>query len=129
MHRAWPDGDPLPDTEILFVDLPGADWSDSTAIDHLATQLWLLPPSQIHLVLNAAYEVPLLFAQVRAFSSLPITDLSFTHLDEENRWGKLWNLVLGTNYSVRFFSGGQNIPGHFQAATAAGLLDRQMPNK
>ena len=129
VHRAWPVGDPLPDTEIVFVDLPGVDWSDSTAIDHLATQLGLLPPSQIHLVLNAAYEVPLLFAQVRAFSSLPIADLTFTHLDEENRWGKLWNLVLGTNYSVRFFSGGQNIPGHFQTATPAALFERQMPIK
>jgi len=129
VHRAWPDGDPLLDAEILFVDLPGVDWSDSTAINHLAAQLASLPPSQIHLILNAAYEVPLLFAQVRAFSSLPITDVSFTHLDEENRWGKLWNLVLGTNYSVRFFSGGQNIPGHFQAATPAALLDRQMAIK
>ncbi|MEO8426458.1 MAG: hypothetical protein ABI651_05020, partial [Verrucomicrobiota bacterium] len=111
VHRTWPVGDPLPDTEIVFVDLPGVDWSDPTAIDHLAKQLSLLPQSQIHLILNAAYEIPILFAQVRAFSSLPITDLSFTHLDEETRWGKLWNLVLGTNYSVRFLGAGQNVPG------------------
>jgi hypothetical protein len=37
VHRAWPDGDPLPEAEILFVDLPGVDWSDSTAIDRFGS--------------------------------------------------------------------------------------------
>ena len=66
---------------------------------------------RIHLVLNAAYEVPLLVAQARAYAALPIEDLILTHLDEEARWGKIWNVVLGTNYPVRFLSAAQNVPG------------------
>jgi flagellar biosynthesis GTPase FlhF len=53
--------------------------------------------------------------------------LIITHLDEESRWGKLWNLVLGTNYPIRWLSTGQNIPGDFCAATAETLLARQFP--
>ena len=54
--------------------------------------------------------------------SWPVTDLIFTHLDEETRWGKLWNFVLGTDLPIRFLSAGQNVPGHFREATADLLL-------
>jgi flagellar biosynthesis GTPase FlhF len=80
-------------------------------------------------VLNAAYETSLLLAQVRAFSTLPISDLIMTHLDEESRWGKLWNLALGSGYAIRFLSAGQNIPGEFFDATAERLLARDFPLK
>ena len=60
----------------------------------------------------------LLLAQTRAFSRLPVADLILTHLDEETAWGKLWNLVLGTNYALGFLSAGQNVPGRFCAAQA-----------
>ena len=80
---------------------------------------------RIHLVLNAAYEVPLLVAQARAYAALPIEDLILTHLDEEARWGKIWNVVLGTNYPVRFLSAAQNVPGEFFPATAERILARQ----
>ena len=88
-----------------------------------------LPESEVHLVVNAAYETPLLMAQVRAFAALPITDIIVTHLDEESRWGKLWNLVLGTNCSLRFLSAGQNIPGEFLTATPDRILAHQFARK
>ncbi len=111
-----------PGEDIVLVDVPGANWTDAASMKHVADQFGSLPDSQFHLVLNAAYEVPLLLAQIRAFECMPITDLIFTHLDEENRWGKIWNFVLGTNYRVRFLSAGQNIPGQFSAAKAEMLL-------
>jgi flagellar biosynthesis GTPase FlhF len=67
-----------------------------------------------------------LFAQIRAFAPLAPADLCFTHLDEEKRWGKLWNFVLGTNYSIRFLSAGQNIPGNFQEASSDKLFISQL---
>jgi flagellar biosynthesis GTPase FlhF len=71
--------------------------------------------------------VPLLLKQVEAFSCLPLADLIFTHLDEEARTGKLWNLVLETNVAIGFLSAGQNVPGDFRAASAELLLPRQWP--
>lgn len=115
--------------DLLLVDLPGVNPSDAAAVEQLMAQIKQLPDPQVHLVLNAAYELDLLQAQVRAFSVLPVTDLIFTHLDEETRWGKLWNFVIGTNFSIRFLSAGQNIPGDWAEAAPEALLSRQFPRK
>ena len=113
--------------DIAFIDLPGVDWRNPIAVKELAGQLKQFGQPRVHLVLNGACDVAILLAQVRAFSPLPIDSLIVSHLDEESRWGKLWNLVLGTNYSIRFLSTGQNIPGDFLEASAAAILNRQFP--
>ncbi|HYG35194.1 MAG TPA: hypothetical protein VEC99_10440, partial [Clostridia bacterium] len=87
------------------------------------------PDAEVHLVLNAAYEGQLLLAQGRAFGTLPVNDVILTHIDEEPRWGKLWNFVLGTNYTVSYLSAGQNLPGDFQPADPERVLSRFMMPK
>ena len=52
-----------------------------------------------------------------------------THLDEEANRGKLWNLVLGTKFSIGFVSTGQNIPGELQNASAELFFQQQFPGK
>ncbi len=111
--------------DVGFIDLPGVDWRDAGALEQLTQQIKGYGPCQLHLVVNAAYETPVLLSQIRAFAALPITDLIVTHLDEEPRWGKIWNLILGTNYTVRYLSTGQNVPGDFQAADAEAVLTNQ----
>lgn len=114
VERSWngrPEG-----VEVGFVDLAGADFQDTEAVDGLGETLARLRGAVVHLVLNAAYTVPLLLAQARAFSRLPVDDLILTHLDEEAGWGKLWNLVMGTKYPISRLSAGQNIPGRFLTA-------------
>ena len=129
VERFAPVNGELPEADVLFVDLPGVNHSDANAVAQLAQRIASLPDAQVHLVVNGAYETSLLLAQVRAFSKLPITDLIVTHLDEESRWGKVWNLALGTNCPVRHLSSGQNIPGDFIAATADQIFSRQFPRK
>lgn len=127
IERSWQlQRDPDEQT-VQFIDLPGTDWLRTDALQDLARQIRGYPSPQIHLVLNGAYETPLLLRQVRAFGILPVEDLFLTHLDEETRWGKAWNLILGTNFPVRFLSAGQNIPGDFHVATPDRLLSRQFP--
>ncbi len=111
--------------EIGFIDLPGIDWRKPSAIQELGKQLKSFGRAEVHLVLNGAYDTSLLLAQARAFSTLPIADLIITHLDEETRWGKLWNLAFGTNFPLRAFSTGQNIPGDFCAASVEAIFSRQ----
>jgi flagellar biosynthesis protein FlhF len=129
VERFAPVNGELPDADVLFVDLPGVNPNDANAMAQLAKQLAALPKAQVHLVLNAAYESSLWLSQLRAFAGLPIADVILTHLDEETRWGKVWNLVLGTNCTVRFLGSGQNIPGDFTPARAEMILDRQFPRK
>lgn len=128
VERSMP-ADSHSSSDLLFVDFPGVSWNDSEAMDHLASQLEDLPSPHVHLVLNAAYETSLLLAQVRAFSRFGLTDLIVTHLDEEPRWGKLWNIILGTNCSIQYLSAGQNIPGQWRNATAEEILAHQFPGK
>jgi flagellar biosynthesis protein FlhF len=126
-ERTWPGTGLAQSTDLELIDLPGVDWRSSGAVHDLRRMLEDFQPCRVHLVLNAAYEVPLLLAQVRAFSMLPVDDLILTHLDEEARWGKVWNVVLGTKYPVRFLSAAQNVPGEFFPATAERILARQFP--
>ena len=88
-------------------------------------QLQQLRPARIHLVLNAAYETPLMLAQFRGFAALQPDDWIATHLDEEPRWGKLWNGVMGTNCPLGWIGIGQNIPGLFHKADPDRILSRQ----
>ncbi len=128
-ERAWQPGSGTLREDIGFIDLPGVDWRKPIAVKELAGQLKQFGSPHVHLVLNGAYDISILLAQQRAFSSLPIEDLIITHLDEESRWGKVWNLALGTNYSIRHFSTGQNIPGDFCEASAEMVFARQFSGK
>ena len=118
VERSWTPANAAASDELTFIDLPGVNWTDPAALQELGTKLAPFADAEIHLVLNAAYEVSVLLAQVRAFSALPVTDLIVTHLDEEPRWGKLWNLILGTNYSLRFLWGrakcAGRLPGRYR---------------
>lgn len=126
-ERAWSSGGGAMAEDIGFIDLPGVDWRKPEAIQELSGRLQQLGAPRLHLALNGAYDVSVTLAQVRAFAALPVEDLIITHLDEETRWGKLWNLVLGANHPIRYLSTGQNIPGDFCAASAEAILSRQFP--
>lgn len=129
VERSVPAERPADPDELVFIDLPGVDWNDPAALSQLKQQLEELPRARVHLVLNAAYESPVFLAQARAFASLPVADVIFTHLDEELRWGKVWNLVLGTNFSISYLSAGQNIPGAWIPASPEQVFSRQFPRK
>lgn len=122
VEREWPANLSPTGIDLGFVDLPGVDTQDPAAIQRLHQRLNSMAHAEVHLVLNAAYDTSILLKQARALSSLPVHDLIFTHLDEETRPAKLWNLLLGTNFTVRFLSAGQNIPGHFVCARPEMLL-------
>jgi flagellar biosynthesis protein FlhF len=127
VERGWtPDGQVL-NEDIGFMDLPGVDWRSPQAIRELAVQLTQMGSPHMHLVLNGAYDIKVLLAQVRAFSALPLEDLIISHLDEEPHWGKLWNLTLGAGLPIRHLSAGSNIPGEFWEASADRIFARQFP--
>jgi flagellar biosynthesis GTPase FlhF len=45
-----------------------------------------------------------------------------THMDEETKWSKLWNLTLGTDLPILYWSGGQEMPGDFVETTPQDLF-------
>jgi flagellar biosynthesis GTPase FlhF len=120
LERFW--SKPETSGELWFVDLPGVEISDAHALNALRDQIASLPSPRVHLVLNAAYEMPTLLIQWRAFERCEPEDLIFTHLEEEPRRVKLWNFVFGTNCSLRFLGAGQKIPGEFINASPENLF-------
>lgn len=114
---------------MTFIDLPGVTAKNAKAIAALGKILKRLENPSVHLVLNAAYESAALVELARSFSALQISDIILTHLDEEPRPGKVWNLIFGTNFSIGHFSAGQNIPGEFIPASFETLFARQFRSK
>jgi len=113
---------PTVESDLYFIDLPGIETSDPQAMLALRSQLASLSAPHVHIVLNAAYETGSLLDQWGAFKALEPEDLILTHLDEEPRRVKLWNLVFGTNCCIRYLSAGQKIPGEFKVAAPELLL-------
>jgi flagellar biosynthesis GTPase FlhF len=121
VERVWAPG-PWQEP-VQFIDFPGIAVNETEAIAAMAVQIDELQPAEVYLVLNAAYDLTHLMAHIRAFRGLPLTGLILSHVDEENRWSKFWNLLLSSSLPVLYFSGGQNIPGHFAPAFPQSLFD------
>lgn len=122
VERSWTNESIAED--IGFVDLPGVTGADAQAVDALAARVAGFPSAQVHLVVNAAYDTTVSLAQARMLMALPISDVIVTHLDEEPRWCRLWNLMLGTGLPIRYLSAGQNIPGEFTEGRVDRVLSR-----
>ncbi|MBI4662332.1 MAG: hypothetical protein HY735_26220 [Verrucomicrobia bacterium] len=124
VDRVWPPDASLEENpQVQFVDLPGVPPDDTGSITALGEQIAQFQPAQVLLVLNAAYDLDHLVAHVRAFADLRPSGLVLTHLDEDSRWSKFWNLLLSTNLPALYLSGGQNIPGDFKPASPTSVFD------
>lgn len=112
----------------LFIDLPGISIHSPKQVSDLESRLKGLPECDRYVVLNACYTDSHLNQQLRVFERFKPKGIIFTHLDEEPQWGKLMNLFLGTNFPVALLSGGQNIPGTFEAFRPSGVISRIFPS-
>ena len=106
-----------------FIDLPGADPRDNEGMKTLAALEEQFRPVETLLVLNAAYEYEHLLAHSRAYGDFPISGIILTHMDEDTRWSKFWNLIIATQLPILFLSGGQELPGNFIETTPQSLFN------
>ena len=121
VNRVWYP-EPITDGVVQFFDLPGVMSGDSNGMNTLMQLANEIQTADFILVLNSAYEFEHLIRTVREFSDLPIKGLIVTHLDEETRWSKLWNLTLESGLPILYCSGGQDIPGDFVKLTSEMLF-------
>ena len=110
------------DSTTQFIDLPGVTPSDTEGMKSLVSLANGIQPAECLLVLNSAYELNHLIGLVRSFSDIPVNGLIMTHLDEETRWSKLWNLSLAVDMPILYWSGGQEMPGDFVETTPDDLF-------
>ena len=123
VERVWDAAEQPPEDALRLVDLPGVPADDTAAIEALVEQIQELGDTEIHLVLNAAYDLGLLLRHAKAFSVFPISGIILTHLDEAERRSKVWNVMLATQLPLTYLSGGKDIPGEFHPAIPETLFD------
>ncbi|MEY2600525.1 MAG: hypothetical protein RLZZ142_2784 [Verrucomicrobiota bacterium] len=108
----------------LYIDLPGFSlWSDEES-EEIRGALGPLFTTSRAIVINAAYDVGLIRRCFEVGAKLDCTHVVFTHVDELQHWGKLWDFLLRSGMSPLFLSTGQNIAGDCEENVFEAVLAR-----
>ena len=112
---------------FVYFDMPGLSLrhpGENTAI------LDFLEKEQIEqrvLVLNAAYEPGALRAAYAIGRDMGATHVVFTHLDEVNQWGRLWDFVLDGELEPLFLATGPSLTGDCEENVLEAIARRTLP--
>lgn len=79
------------------------------------------------LVLNAAYDPVMLRRAYAAGRDLGATHLVFTHLDELEHWGKLWDFLIEGELAPLFLATGPSLTGDCDENMIDAVLRRTLP--
>jgi flagellar biosynthesis protein FlhF len=79
------------------------------------------------LVLNAAYEPGALRAAYAIGRDMGATHVVFTHLDEVNQWGRLWDYVLDGELEPLFLGTGPSLTGDCEENVLEAIARRTLP--
>jgi len=111
----------------LFADLPGLSLrspSDNAALSKFLDRGRFTGRV---LVLNAAYDATMLRRAYAAGRDLGATHLVFTHLDELEHWGKLWDFLLEGELTPLFLATGPSLSGDCEENLIDAVLRRTLP--
>jgi flagellar biosynthesis protein FlhF len=111
----------------LYADLPGISLRAPSENATLAKFLERENFAGRVLVLNAAYDPVMLRRAYAAGRDLGATHLVFTHLDELEHWGKLWDFLLEGELTPLFLATGPSLTGDCEENTLDAVLRRTLP--
>ena len=126
-RHAPPSLQPEPEGGFLYADLPGISLRNPTENAAIARFLDREKFTGRVLVLNAAYDHAMLRRGYAAGRDLGATHLVFTHLDEVEHWGKLWDFLLEDELSPLFLATGSSLTGDLEDDAVAAVLRRTLP--
>jgi len=111
----------------LYADLPGLSLHSPADNAVLAKFLDREKFAGRVLVLNAAYDATMLRRAYAAGRDLGATHLVFTHLDELEHWGKLWDFLIEGELTPLFLATGPSLTGDCEEAMIDAVLRRTLP--
>jgi len=111
----------------LYADLPGLSLRAPEDNAALAKFLDREKFAGRVLVLNAAYDPAMLRRAYAAGRDLGATHLVFTHLDELEHWGKLWDFLIEGELTPLFLATGPSLTGDCEEAMIDAVLRRTLP--
>ncbi|MGC4072196.1 MAG: hypothetical protein QM760_06715 [Nibricoccus sp.] len=118
---------PEPEGGFLYADLPGLSLRNPAENAALSRFLDQEKFAGRVLVLNAAYDHAMLRRCYAAGRDLGATHLVFTHLDELDHWGKLWDYLLDGELTPLFLATGSSLTGDLEEDAVNAVLRRTLP--
>jgi len=104
--------------------LPGFGlWAEDELVE-IRSALTPLFTTARAIVINAAYDPSLIRRCFEVGARLECTHVVFTHLDELQHWGKMWDFLLRSGLTPMFLSTGQNIAGDCEENVFEAVLSR-----
>lgn len=112
------------DYELVLVDTAGRNpRSDEDMVDLRAFNESSFPVDT-HLILSLTEKQSQMDRAIRSFSSVGISSIFFSKLDESWTYGEIYNMAQKWSLPLGYFTTGQKIPGSFERASRERVLER-----
>lgn len=109
--------------DIILIDTAGRSPYKWLSILELASFFKGIEEIEIHLVLSAATRLRENLAAIERFSTLAVSRLLITKIDEINDYGEVLNIASSCGKAVSYLTTGQNIPDDIEVATHERIME------
>jgi flagellar biosynthesis protein FlhF len=114
----------LPENHRVYFDIAGIPLNETTGWRDLGRLLGEFYVDTRVIVINAAYEMEVIKRTCGLALEAGTTHAVFTHLDEVQHWGKLWDCIISSGLTPMFLSHGQNVSGHIHENIFSTLVEK-----
>ncbi|MCL2767438.1 MAG: flagellar biosynthesis protein FlhF [Synergistaceae bacterium] len=104
-------------TDVILLDTAGRNQKDTRHIEAFSSLFDAFKPDAIHLVLAANMKYKDMLDVIDRVSSLDISHLVFTKLDETTSYGSVFDIADKLGKPFSFFTAGQNVPNDIEVAS------------
>lgn len=108
--------DRLRDREVILVDTAGRSPLNDAHLADLRQFFAVAMPDEIHLVLSVSMRSDNLVDAASNFSSLPVSNIIVSKIDETARLGNIFNVGRKIDLPLSFLTNGQKVPDDIQLA-------------
>ncbi len=116
--------DRMQELDLVLMDTAGRSPKDEVRIQELKAMLSEAEPDEVHLVLSATASLRGLKSTAERFSSVGVTSLLMTKLDEATGLGQIAGLTAASGLPLSYLTDGQNVPDDIEAAESRALAQR-----
>ena len=109
--------------DLVLIDTPGCGPKEMEETAELAPSMASEPGMDIHLIVAAAMNPADLIRAVGRFEVFRPSKLVFTHRDQTESYGTIWNEAARTGKALSFLATGQPVPEDLEAATRDRILN------
>ena len=104
------------DADLILVDTAGRSHKDKLYIHEIKELLNHTVTLDCHLVLSSTSSDAVLSDVVNRFREIPVNGLLFTKLDEAERYGSVFNMMIRAQRPLSYFTTGQRVPEDIELA-------------